>query len=162
MNFNTSIAPQYKRVSYQEQDNDNIAMDIKVPAAPQLLIGLQKWVDEESRSMTNQDEFLLRKVTVAYGIVEIIKSAKLSVYKTTAKELHKACHIDNFGICLAGKYNDMKEDADRILGIEMITPRSYLKMITPFFTRAECYGSSDKRELLLILCTSCVLIYMFF
>ena len=144
----SSVSPQHKKLSRRVHQDDNI-------------VGLRKWLDEESHSMyfmTNQDELLLRKTTVAYGIVEILRSAKLSVHKATAKDLEEACHIDNFSVCLAGKFNDIKEDADRIVGIDMITPCTNLKMITPFFTRGECYGDQSKGELLFI-CISCALLF---
>ena len=136
----SSVSPQHKKVSRRVHQDDNI-------------VGLRKLVDEESHSMyfmTNQDELLLRKTTVAYGIVEILRNSKLSVHKATAKDLQEACHIDNFGVCLAGKFNDIKEDADRIMGVEMNTPRTSLKMITPFFTRGECYGDQSKSEFIVV------------
>ena len=79
----SSVSPQHKKVSRRVHQDDNI-------------VGLRKLVDEESHSMyfmTNQDELLLRKTTVAYGIVEILRSAKLSVHKSTAKDLHEACLV---------------------------------------------------------------------
>ena len=94
--------------------------------------------------MLEQDELILRRTTVAYGIVELLRSAKVSVHGVSAKNLQGVCVIDNFGVSLAGKFNKEDEDSDRIVGVEMLTPSSSLRMITPFFTRGKFFGDESK------------------
>ena len=116
-------------------------------------VPLNRWLDIESHSMyfmLEQDELILRRTTVAYGIVELLRSAKVSVHGVSAKNLQGACVIDNFGVSLAGKFNKEDEDSDRIVGVEMLTPSSSLRMITPFFTRGEFFGDESKGKFFIV------------
>ena len=146
-----SSAAQKTKYSATRQPNSKASRPAIEEEVESNILSLRQWVEDESQSMyfmLEQNELTLRKITVAYGIVELLRTAKSSLHHASAKELQSSCNINNFGVVLAGKFNEEDEDADRIVGVEMLSPRSSLQMITPFFTRGEFFGDDSKGRLL--------------
>mmetsp|Transcript_2313 Transcript_2313/g.4913 ORF Transcript_2313/g.4913 Transcript_2313/m.4913 type:complete len:750 (-) Transcript_2313:2259-4508(-) len=121
----------------------------RVPA-PQhqddIFVPLRQWMEIESKDeylMQEQNELILRKTTVAYGIIELLQSAHRSVHNATAKDLQRACDVDNFAVRISGEFIE-ENDIGRIEGVEMISPPSSLRMITPYFSSSEFFGEDSK------------------
>lgn len=111
-----------------------------------IFVPLSQWIDLESKDaylIQEQHELILRKTTVAYGILELLRSALRSVHNSSAKDLQGACTVENFAVRLSGEFIE-DHDIGRIEGVEMVSPPSSLRMITPYFSSSEFLGEEGK------------------
>ena len=120
---------------------------------------LRNWIEKESSggdfqpdNVQKQRGMMLRRTTVAYGMIELIKGARTSSHSSTCYELKQACTIDNFLVRVSKGEEESKNDdstdqnyVNTIKGMQMINPPSSILFSTPFVSSGEgiSEGPSD-------------------
>ncbi|KAL7464820.1 hypothetical protein ACHAXS_005146 [Conticribra weissflogii] len=144
----------------QQTPNDPIALDRLKPydSPPRLrdgIVPLPEWIDAEPQVTIQQNGIananpshredddqaiqssLLRRTTVALGVIELVKHAKERNRWIFSRpdDLQIVCSVDNFAICIS---DGRRGDVDRgweVAGVEMKSPRLRLSVIAPSFSR---------------------------
>lgn len=121
------------------------------------VIPLRNWIDKESPggdcqpdNVQKQRGMMLRRTTIAYGIIELIKGARTSSHSSTCYELQQACTIDNFLVRVSKGEEESKNDdnadqhyVSKIRGVQMINPPSSLLFLTPFVSSGEDFSEEE-------------------
>ncbi len=119
-------------------------------------IPLRDWIDKESGgdcqpdNVQKQRGMMLRRTTIAYGMIELIRGARTSSHSSTCDELQLACTLDNFLVRVSKSEQESKNDdnADhhivgKIKGVQMINPPSMLLFHTSSVSAGEEFSNVD-------------------
>ena len=109
-----------------------------------VLIPLRTWVEDEAKKETTwrdsqqqqqlKKESILRKVTVAYGLAELIYRAMASSRGGASKmTLRDYCNCGNFIVRTSGQPSRWQASWNNIKGVDMISPSSSLQLAEPSF-----------------------------
>ncbi len=119
------------------------------------VIPLRDWVEKESGgdcqpdNVQKQRGMMLRRTTIAYGMIELIKGARTSSHSSTCDELQIACTLDNFLVRVSKSEQESKNagNADHIVGkikgVQMINPPSILLFHTSSVSAGEELSEVD-------------------
>lgn len=120
------------------------------------VIPLCDWIEKESGgdcqpdNVQKQRGMMLRRTTIAYGMIELIKGARTSSHSSTCDELQIACTLDNFLVRVSKSEQESKNDdnadhhvAGKIKGVQMINPPSMLLFHTSSVSAGEELSEVD-------------------
>lgn len=121
------------------------------------LIPLRNWIEGEASAQliagfgkkNTQDELILRKTTIAYGIIELLQHVRSS---PPVNSIGVQCCIDNFIVRISD--NSRADDPtmptwNNIVGIDMICPQLSVKIYEPSFLFSGFYdngGGGNSQE----------------
>lgn len=132
---------QHQQVNYQSLKSESTSLEnnaLQESTPTDEVIPLRDWIEKESGgdcqpdNVQKQRGMMLRRTTIAYGMIELIKGARTSSHSSTCDELQKACTLDNFLVRVSKSEQESKNDdnADHIVGkikgMQMINPPSML------------------------------------
>jgi hypothetical protein len=109
--------------------NENEGSELELPAQinpvmdqSSTIVPLRKWVLNQGQLHSGLDQqkiVLMRKVTVAFALGQLLQHIKDSVSRYSQAELLRLCSVDNFAVHLSAAYNCKEFD---VAGIDMISP----------------------------------------
>lgn len=112
---------------YGHQDINNSRASSNVKTVTKEPTPLRAWVDLEADKITSLQTgraSLIRKLTVAYAIGELLKHLKDSVLSYSQDEILRLCCVDNFSVTVT----DGVTDEGGVMGIDMVSPPMSLKV----------------------------------
>ena len=117
---------------YGHQDINNSRASSNVNTVTKEPTPLRAWVDLEADKITSLQTgraSLIRKLTVAYAIGELLKHLKDSVLSYSQDEILRLCCVDNFSVTVT----DGVTDEGGVMGIDMVSPPMSLKVMPKYF-----------------------------
>ena len=117
---------------YSHQDINNSRASSNGKTLTKEPIPLRAWVDLEAVQTTFLQidrSSLIRKLTVAYAIGELLKHLKDSVLSYSQDEILRLCCVDNFSVTV---HADGVTDEAGVMGIDMVSPPMSLKVIPKY------------------------------
>ena len=126
-------------------DNDSCVVAL-VPLRRWIAVDLQKWLagTRDDDIAQRREEVLLHKITVAFGIAELLKHARDQLGSATAGE--QCCNIDNFAVHVASPPSTARSPRIDVRGVEMLSPKLSVEIVEPFFLQPGIGGGGDDRK----------------
>ncbi len=108
---------------------------------------LRKWVLNQGQLHPGLEQtiVLMRKVTVAFALGQLLQHIKDSVSSYSQDELSRLCSVDNFAVHLSAAYNEFD-----VVGIDMISPPLSMQVVSSaleVMTNSYAVCSTQEHEL---------------
>ena len=117
---------------YGHQRINNSVASTNVNTSTEESTPLRAWVDLEAdkTSLQTGRASLIRKLTVAYAIGELLKHLKDSILSYSQDEILRLCCVDNFSVTV---HADGVTNEGEVMGIGMVSPPMSLQVIPKYF-----------------------------